>query len=246
MAKCKCTPAQGCLCKEDRVSVNVKDKKTFRVLNRTVLQLSRWLLLVVCFLAGANQFLGDKSKGSGIVLLLLGLWLLLDNPLEYFEIIEGFCPACGHKVKTHRRIKFRCATCRRRVVVGSDGFLKEYEKATSLAEPRVLGELTEEDSQIDYVVMRPGDTLDLHTFSPKEVPSLIDEFMDLSQKSDIRLVKIIHGRGTGMLRRRVRSLLARDPRVVAFYDAPPKSGGWGATLAELRSARNDKNDEPST
>ncbi len=242
----KLHPSKRCLYREDRVSVNVKDEKTFRVLNRGVLQLSRCLLLLVFFLAGAYQLFGGKNKGLGILLLLLGLWLLLDNPLEYFEIIEGLCPACGHKVKSRRRIKFRCARCRRTVIAGSDGFLKECEEAVSLAEPRVLEEVTEEDSQIDYVVMSPGDTLDLHTFSAKEVPSLLDEFMDLSQKADIRLVKIIHGRGTGMLRRRVRKLLARDPRVVAFYDAPPKSGGWGATLVELRWARNNNNDGPST
>ena len=84
------------------------------------------------------------------------------------------------------------------------------------------------------MVIRPGDTLDLHTFSPKEVPSLLHEFIDLSQKADIRLVKIIHGKGAGTLRRRVHGLLARDPRVAAFYDSPPGSGGWGATLVELK------------
>ena len=86
--------------------------------------------------------------------------------------------------------------------------------------------------------MSPGDSLDLHSFAPKEVASLLEEFIDLCQKADIRLVKIIHGKGTGMLRQRVHALLARDMRVLAFYDAPPKSGGWGATIVELRSGQD--------
>jgi len=89
-------------------------------------------------------------------------------------------------------------------------------------------------TQGDSVVLGPSDTLDLHTFSPKEVPSLVEEFIHQSQKADIYLVKIIHGKGSGALRRRVQALLARDRRVRAFYDAPRQSGGWGATVVELR------------
>ncbi len=101
----------------------------------------------------------------------------------------------------------------------------------------------EKHTQVEPVVISPGDTLDLHTFSPKEVVSLLGEFIELSQKADVRVVKIIHGKGTGILRRRVRGVLARDPRVVAFYDAPSMAGGWGATLVELRSGLADYNDK---
>jgi DNA-nicking Smr family endonuclease len=97
---------------------------------------------------------------------------------------------------------------------------------------------------VEPVVISPGDSLDLHTFSPKEVVSLLGEFIELSQKADIRVVKIIHGKGTGILRRRVRSVLARDPRVVDFCDAPPAAGGWGATLVELRSGLADEDGKP--
>jgi len=89
-------------------------------------------------------------------------------------------------------------------------------------------------TQGESVVLGPSDTLDLHTFSPKEVPSLIGEFIYQSQKADIYLVKIIHGKGSGALRRRVQALLARDRRVRTFYDATRQSGGWGATVVELR------------
>ena len=94
----------------------------------------------------------------------------------------------------------------------------------------VLADFTQEES----VLLGLSDTLDLHTFSPKEVPSLIEEFIHQSQKANMYLVKIIHGKGSGALRRRVQALLARDRRVRAFYDAPRQSGGWGATVVELR------------
>ena len=89
-------------------------------------------------------------------------------------------------------------------------------------------------SQETAVVVGPSDTLDLHTFSPKELPSLLEEFIHQSQRAEIYLVKIIHGKGSGALRRRVQVLLARDRRVLRFHDASPESGGWGATVAELR------------
>jgi dsDNA-specific endonuclease/ATPase MutS2 len=50
-------------------------------------------------------------------------------------------------------------------------------------------------------------------------------------------VRIIHGKGTGFQRNRVRAILAADPLVAAVADAPPQAGGWGATLVDLRPAR---------
>ena len=97
-------------------------------------------------------------------------------------------------------------------------------------------------SQETAVVVGPSDTLDLHTFSPKEIPSLLEEFIHQSQRAEIYLVKIIHGKGTGALRRRVQVLLARDRRVLAFYDAPWESGGWGATVVELMPRQEGEGD----
>ena len=79
------------------------------------------------------------------------------------------------------------------------------------------------------------DCLDLHTFSPKDVGSLIEEYLFQSQEKGYSEVRLIHGKGTGSLRRQVRSLLARDPRVIRFKDAPAEAGGWGATLVYLKS-----------
>ena len=78
------------------------------------------------------------------------------------------------------------------------------------------------------------DRIDLHAFSPKEVVSVVEEYLEEAARRGLRQVRIIHGRGTGTQRRMVRQALARHPRVETFGDAPPEAGGWGATLVLLR------------
>lgn len=83
-----------------------------------------------------------------------------------------------------------------------------------------------------------GDELDLHGVPPRQVAELVDAFIDDAWSRNERLVRIVHGRGIGVLRRIVRTRLARHPRVLFYGDAPPPSG-WGATIAELSSASAD-------
>jgi dsDNA-specific endonuclease/ATPase MutS2 len=78
------------------------------------------------------------------------------------------------------------------------------------------------------------DVLDLHSFRPDEVPDLVRDYLDEAYLHGLRQVRLIHGRGTGVLRQTVRNLLARDDRVESFGDAPPESGGWGATWVRFR------------
>lgn len=82
------------------------------------------------------------------------------------------------------------------------------------------------------------DHIDLHTFLPKEIPSVVEEYLEEAARAGFRQVRIIHGRGTGTQRQIVRSVLARHPLVESLRDAPPEAGGWGATVAVLRP--NDK------
>ncbi|MEE8316582.1 MAG: Smr/MutS family protein [Syntrophobacteria bacterium] len=194
------------------------------ITNRRILQVCRWFLLLVCLSAGGFLLLGGKSKGIGIVLLLVGLWFVLDNPLESFENLEGPCPFCGHMIQGCRRASFHCPAC---------------EETVSHPDPRISNGHGEDASQSEPEIIEPGDSLDLHTFSPKDVSSLLEEFIHLSQQANINLVNIIHGKGTGTLRRHVRNFLARDPRVLSFYDAPRKSGGWGATVVELKAHQSE-------
>ncbi|MCK4390485.1 MAG: 16S rRNA (guanine(527)-N(7))-methyltransferase RsmG [Desulfobacterales bacterium] len=77
------------------------------------------------------------------------------------------------------------------------------------------------------------DVLDLHTFAPKEIPSLLKEYLNACQTAQIYSVRIIHGKGKGFLRNRVRGLLKNLPVVASFSDAPPSAGAWGATIVEL-------------
>ena len=76
--------------------------------------------------------------------------------------------------------------------------------------------------------------LDLHAFAPRDVPSVVEEYVRACAERGIELVRLVHGRGTGVQRAVVRRVLAGLPEVVAYHDAPPDSGGWGATLARLR------------
>lgn len=92
-----------------------------------------------------------------------------------------------------------------------------------------------EDDEPAAVELEITDVLDLHTFLPREVPELVRDYLDEASARGFRFVRIIHGRGAGVQRQTVRTLLARDPRVVAFGDAPPGAGGWGATWVELLS-----------
>ena len=78
------------------------------------------------------------------------------------------------------------------------------------------------------------DVLDLHTFQAKEVPSLVEEYLNACLQASIYSVRIIHGKGQGFLKKRVRGLLSRHPMVASFSDAPATAGGWGATVVELK------------
>ena len=77
------------------------------------------------------------------------------------------------------------------------------------------------------------DVLDLHPFQPREVSNVVREYLNAAYEAGLRRLRIIHGRGIGAQRRTVRTLLERDPRVRGFGDAPPGTGGWGATWVDL-------------
>ena len=85
------------------------------------------------------------------------------------------------------------------------------------------------------------DVLDLHTFRPKDIPDLLNDYFTECIKAGIYSVRIIHGKGKGIQKRRVREILERSSMVTAFMDAPPEAGGWGATLVELNSNLASKN-----
>jgi len=84
------------------------------------------------------------------------------------------------------------------------------------------------------VVTHPIDgTLDLHTFAPNEIRSLIPEYLKECRLRGINRVRIIHGKGSGQLRKGVQSLLKKIPEVKKIMNAPPDEGGWGASIVFL-------------
>ena len=87
----------------------------------------------------------------------------------------------------------------------------------------------------DEPVVVPIDgVLDLHTFNPREVKDLVPEYLEECRKRGIFHVRIIHGKGTGTLRRIIESLLKKDPAVAEFKTAGLGGGSWGATEVILR------------
>jgi DNA-nicking Smr family endonuclease len=77
------------------------------------------------------------------------------------------------------------------------------------------------------------DSLDLHTFAPREVSAVVEEYLLQCHRKGFHEVRIIHGRGQGVQRNMVRAVLKRSPWVVGFKDAPLEAGGWGATVVQL-------------
>ena len=81
------------------------------------------------------------------------------------------------------------------------------------------------------------DSLDLHSFLPRDVRDVVSDYLDEATRLGFREVRLIHGKGKGVRRAEVRRLLVRDPRVADAFDAPPERGGFGATVVLLSPRR---------
>jgi DNA-nicking Smr family endonuclease len=90
-----------------------------------------------------------------------------------------------------------------------------------------------DDEIPDEIELPIEDAIDLHAFAPRDVKDVVSSYLDAAREAGFREVRVIHGRGIGVQREAVRALLANDPRVASFADAPPDRGGWGATLVVL-------------
>ena len=93
--------------------------------------------------------------------------------------------------------------------------------------------MSEEEDQDAAIVVPIEDAIDLHPFAPRDLLSVVESYLEEAHARGFREVRLIHGRGTGYQRARVRQLLSDHPRVEDFWDAPPGRGGWGATVVVL-------------
>lgn len=93
---------------------------------------------------------------------------------------------------------------------------------------------TDEVPEEGLVVVPIEDSIDLHTFQPREVKALLDDYLEAAMEKGFREVTVIHGKGTGVLRERVHALLRKHPLVTGFKLADAARGSWGATIVALK------------
>jgi DNA-nicking Smr family endonuclease len=94
----------------------------------------------------------------------------------------------------------------------------------------VAAQLDDEPVQIPV-----EDSIDLHAFAPRDVVSVVEEYLRAAWERGLREVRIIHGRGIGVQRAIVHAVLSRQSSIVlSFSEAPADRGGWGATIVRLR------------
>jgi len=92
-----------------------------------------------------------------------------------------------------------------------------------------------DDEPDEPVVLPIEDSIDLHAFAPKDIPSVVESYLGSAWEAGFREVRIIHGRGKGIQKERVRQVLGRSPHVEHFEEATPDRGGFGATVARLKA-----------
>lgn len=119
-----------------------------------------------------------------------------------------------------------------------------FGKGTSNSDIEVsLGEEPEEPDPDVPFELPVEDFIDLHSFPPRDIPDIVTDYLEAAHAKGFREVRLIHGRGVGVQRERVRSTLSKHPLVESFSDATADRGGWGATIASLSSDDTEANSE---
>jgi dsDNA-specific endonuclease/ATPase MutS2 len=90
------------------------------------------------------------------------------------------------------------------------------------------------EQQEEPVQIPITDVFDLHSVPPRDVGPVVEGYLEEARRLGFKALRIIHGRGIGVQREIVRSILTRSTFVESFGDAPVEAGGWGATVVTLR------------
>ena len=85
----------------------------------------------------------------------------------------------------------------------------------------------------DIVTIEFQDVMDLHSIPPKQVRAVVEDYLEEARRRRVQFIRFIHGKGIGVQREMIRSILERTTFVTEFHDAPAEAGGWGATIAIL-------------
>lgn len=89
----------------------------------------------------------------------------------------------------------------------------------------------------DPVEISITDVLDLHAFAPRDARGAVEAYLEEAHRLGLTALRIVHGRGIGVQREMVRSVLSKTPNVLHFADAPSEAGGWGATIVTLTNSK---------
>lgn len=104
-----------------------------------------------------------------------------------------------------------------------------------------MSDFSEEREEAPEEVIVPiEDHIDLHSFHPRDIRSVVEAYIEEAVAAGFREVRVIHGRGIGIQRKMVRSLLSTHPSVTGYFDAPDLRGGRGATIVRLTRRRTSK------
>ena len=106
---------------------------------------------------------------------------------------------------------------------------------------RRASDSTEEEGQdVDPfpgpVIIEFRDVIDLHSIPARMVRAVVEDYLEEAHRRGYKWVRIIHGKGIGVQREIIRSILDRTPFVIDFSDAPPEAGGRGATIVTLKNS----------
>jgi dsDNA-specific endonuclease/ATPase MutS2 len=116
---------------------------------------------------------------------------------------------------------------------------REHQTREESRSPRPPDEHGEDDSVDpnnpfpDVVEIEFQDVIDLHSIPPQQVRAVVEDYLEEAHRRRAQWVRIIHGRGIGVQREMVRSILSRTSYVIDYRDAPGEAGGWGATVVTL-------------